>query len=242
MPAGGYSGPVDFRVAQASLRTQRSLLVVLSCPADALDPADPRDCLAPGAWTVTGAVLARVLPAEEDTATPTELVLELDADPAPGATISVALAPLARSAYGQPTATDAVSLVAPDVLGIATQRAGTAGADLALPLAAGPQGDLGMVGQLAALRAEIEREVTTPRGAFAHLPDFGEYAEPKRSYSRADVAQRAAAIAAELRKNPGVRTAYVTGKILPSHLLRFDIEVVPSFSSAPISLRKDVQT
>lgn len=214
----------------------------MSCPADALEPADPRDCLSLSAWTVTGAQLARVLPAEEDTATPSALLLELDADPPPGVAISVALAPLARAAFGQPTSTEALTVVALAPLGIATQRAGVLGADLALPLVAGPRGDLDLVGQLEALLGEIGREVGTPLGAFAHLPDFGEDASPKRTYSQAEVAQKAARIAAELRKNPSVRSATVTGRKVLPHILRFDIEVFPTFSSKPISMRKDIQT
>jgi hypothetical protein len=233
---------VDFRVARVAIETQRRLRVDLSCPADALEPADPRDCLSLSAWTVIGARLARVLSADEGTATPSTLLLELDADPQPGATISVGLAPLARSAFGQPTATDALTVIALELVGIATQRAGVLGADLALPLVAGPGGDLDLAGQLEALLGEIGREVTTPLGAFAHLPDFGEDASPKRTYSQAEVAQKAARIAAELRKNPSVKSAQVTGRKIPPHLLRFDIEVIPTFSSKPITLRKDIQT
>lgn len=233
---------MDFQVTRVAFESQRRLRADLSCPADALDAADPRDCLSPSAWVVTGARLARVLPAEDDTATPSALALELDADPAPGAVLTFALAPLARSAFGQPTSTAAVSVVAPGVVGIAAQRAGELGGDLALPIVAGPTGDLGLVSQLQALLDEVEREVTTPLGAFAHLPDFGEDVVPKRTYSTAEVSQKAASMGAELRKNPNVRSASVTGRKIPPHILRFDIEVVPTFSSTPITIRKDIQT
>lgn len=224
---------MDFAVSAARATAQARILAFTAVPGDAVDAADPRDVLAPASWSLTRSsgvapLVSRVVPGEE--VPPSRFELELDAPLEPGAAYQLALAPLARSAHGEPTSTVAV-----EVLGLAAgsrtgSRPGEPAADVALPISA-PQGDPAGLPPLEALRARVLLAVRARRGAFTHAPSFGRGVEPKRSYSAAKLAQEASALAEELRADPDVRSAEVR-TLKGTHSASFEIFVEPARGAA----------
>lgn len=240
---------MDFAVSQARPLEPARLLALTTVAGDAVDPVDPRDCLAPGAWSLAlgsgapaGAPLPRVARVEsaQDGTTPSAFLLALDAPLAPGVPYAISLGS-ARSAFGQPTSSAPVALVGPAVAGIAGQRQGELAGDIALPVAADAGGDLALVDRLSALRARVLLLVSVRRGAFTHAPTYGRGVEPKRSYSVAQLGQEASAIRAELERDPDVRSASVRAQLIAAHVARFDIAVVPRFSPEPLRLSETIE-
>lgn len=220
---------MDFAVAAARQVASAQVWALLAVPGDAVDPVDPRDVLAPGSWVLTASagtapIVRRVVPQGAESP-PSAFHLDLDADLVAGASYSLALAPLTRSAHGEPTSTAAVAFV-----GLAAQARqgdvpGEPAADVALPVAA-QGGEPRGLAPLEALKARLELRVSVRLGAFTHAPAFGRGVEPKRTYSQAALAQEAAAMARELRADPDVRAAEVASAS-QGHIGRFDITVEP---------------
>lgn len=241
---------MDFLVAGVRVVAAARLEATTSEPGDAVDPVDPRDCLAPAAWALAlgagapaGAALPRVrhvAPAQSDTLAPTVFLLDLDAPLTPGAPYALALAALARSAYGQPTSTDALAFAGRPVAGIVGQRAGELAGDVAIPVRADASGDLGLLDRAAALRARVLLLVSARRGSFAHAETFGRGVEPKRSYSVAKLGSEAAALRAELLKDPDVRAAEVRASS-SAHVASFQIAVTPVFSPEPLRFNEPIE-
>lgn len=226
------------------------MLAVLSVQADAVDSSDPRDCLAPSAWSLTlgagapeGAVLPRVClvsSAQDEPSAPTELHLDLDAPLTPGVAYALALTPGARSAFGQPTSPAPVPFAGRPVLGLVGQRPGVLAGDVALPVRADASGDVTLLDRLEALRARVLLMVSVRRGAFTHAGTFGRGVEPKRTYSAAMLGQEAAALRAELLRDPDVQDATVRASST-DHVATFAIVVSTTFQAEPLRLSEKIE-
>jgi hypothetical protein len=232
---------VDFAIAAAIAVAEAQVRATTSAPGDAVDSADPRDCLAPDAWTLTAASGAapqvrRVVP-DEPTIPPSAFLLELDAPLTPGASYSLALAPLARSAHGEPTSTAAVTFVGRTPRARVGDVPGAPAADVALPVTASGGEPRGLA-PLEALKTRIRLAVSARQGAFTHAPQFGRGVEPKHTYSTAKIAQVARSLADSLRADPDIRRAEVSG-VSEGHAARFDI-VVETTAGAPISITERI--
>lgn len=241
---------MDFLPSAVRVVAEARLRVETSEPGDAVDPVDPRDCLAPAAWALTlgaaaptGAALPQVRhvsSAQADTLAPTAFLLDLDGPLTPGAPYALALDALARSAYGQPTSTAALPFTGKAVVGIVGQRAGELAGDVAIPVQANAAGDLGLLDRAAALKSRVLLLVTARRGAFAHAESFGRGVEPKRSYSVAKLGSEAAALKTELLKDPDVRAAEVRAST-QGHVASFLIAVTPTFSPDALRFNEPIE-
>jgi hypothetical protein len=239
---------VDFAAASVRVIEDAALLVLTTVPGDAVDAADPLDCLTPASWALalgdaapSGSPLPlvrRVERAEEGT-DPVLFRLQLDAPLGPA--VPYTLAALGRGAYGMPTDSTPVAFTAPTVAGVVGQRPGEQAGDIALPVRADASGDLALVDRLAALRARMMLLVSVRRGAFTHAETFGRGVEPKRTLSIAKIGQEAAALRAELERDPDVRSADVRGQKIGSHAARFDLVVMPRFSPEPLRLSETIE-
>lgn len=233
---------MDFAVAAALAVAEAQVRATTSAPGDAVDSADPRDCLAPDAWTLTatsGAApqVRRVVPGEP-ALPPSAFLLELDAPLTPGASYSLALAPLARSAHGEPTSTAPVAFTARTPRARVGDVPGAPAADVALPVTASGGEPRGLA-PLEALKTRLVREALTRKGAFTHAPSWGRGVEAKRSYSAARLAQEGAALARELRADPDVRQAEVRTVKGSDHTSRFELYVEPTIG-APFVLSERI--
>lgn len=193
-----------------------------------MDRVDPRDALSPEAWVLGGAsppLVRRVVPVDPEGPRSTFL-LDLDAPLVPGQSYTLALASLARSANGEPTSTAEVTFAARAPLARTGALPGEPAADVELPVS--PQGgDPRGLPPLEALRERVRLLARARRGAFTHAPTFGRGVEPKRTYSDARLQQEAVDLAAELRRDPDVRSASIAVTKGSDHLARFEITVEP---------------
>jgi len=218
---------VDYAVTAVRAVAEAKILVQTAVPGDAVDPVDPRDALSPEAWVLGGATpprVRRVVPVEEVPPRST-FWLDLDAPLTPGQSYSLALAPLARSANGEPTSTDAQAFTARAPLARTGTVPGEPAADVEMPVAA-QGGDPRGLPPLEALRERVRLLARARRGAFAHAPTFGRGAEPKRTYSKAELEREAGAISEAIRRDPDVRSASVA-VVKDGHTTRFEITVEP---------------
>lgn len=218
---------MDYAVAAVRAIAEAKILVQTAVPGDAVDPADPRDALSPEAWVLGGVTpprVRRVVPVEEVPPRST-FWLDLDAPLTPGQSYSLALAPLARSANGEPTGTDAQAFTARAPLARTGTVPGEPAADVEMPVAA-QGGDPRGLPPLEALRERVRLLARARRGAFTHAPTFGRGVEPKRTYTDARLQQEAASIADELRRDPDVRSASVA-VVKSERTARFEITVEP---------------
>lgn len=248
---------MDFQVSSARVITDSSILAGLQQQGDAVDASDPSDCLSPLAWTlaldpagpalVGGLapalpVIRRVTPAAEAGAfTPTTFRLDLDRALTAGAGYTLGLAPLTRSAYGAPTNPAAVGFAGKVTSGIASQIVGALAGDVVMPLDAGPDGDLRVEDRMAALRRRVFLLASAPRGTFTHAPTFGRGIVPKRTYTPAQLGQEAASLKSQLLSDPDVKAADVRFSLIDGGIVRFDVSVVPSFSSNPLPVSGTIQ-
>jgi hypothetical protein len=223
-----YPGGVDYVVTQARAVSETRIFAQTAVPGDAVDPADPRDTLAPGAWVLEGEappIVRQVVPAEPDLP-PSAFWLDLDAPLTPGQGYTLGLADGTRSAAGEPTSTATVSFDARQPQARSGPVPGAPDADVLLPVTA-PQGaPLGLT-PVDALRERLRLLVRARRGSFTHAKTFGRGVEPKRSYTQAQLDREAKALADEIRRDPDVLSASVSARKEADHLARFEVTVEP---------------
>lgn len=220
---------MDYAVAAVRATEDARIWAETAVPGDAVDPADPRDALSPESWVLGGAsppLVRRVVPVETEGGR-SAFWLDLDASLTPGQSYTLALAPLARSANGEPTSTAEVTFVARTPLARTGTIPGEPAADVEMPVAT-QGGDPRGLPPLEALRERVRLLARARRGAFTHAPTFGRGVEPKRTYSEARLQQESADLAAELRRDPDVRSASVAVTKGSDHLTRFEITVEPA--------------
>jgi len=227
---------VDYVVTQARATAETQIWAQTAVPGDAVDPADPRDTLAPGAWVLGGEappIVRQVVPAEPDLP-PSSFWLDLDAPLTPGQSYTLGLADGTRSAAGEPTSTASVSFVARTPQARSGPVPGQPDADVALPVTAPRGAPLGLA-PTPALQERIRLLVRARRGSFAHAQTFGRGVEPKRSYTQAQLDEEARQLQAAILEDPDVQSVSVSATLEAAHVARFDATVEPR-SGAPFAL------
>ena len=225
--------PSGFAVVSALFRSESVVEVQTTHTGEALEPNDYGDCLSLEAWTIIGAGLLSIASSAPDEAETDVFFLQLDKPIKSTESITVALAPEARAANGQPTNTEAVEVYGAAISTVAGVPTNQLAGDLAFPFV-GSRGDVDVQARRDALEQRLLRLVTTSRGAYAHAEEFGRGVQPKRSYKRADIDAELAQLLTLIRADRDVKSASGSYRIVNQGVL-VDLYVVPAFNE-PVPL------
>lgn len=237
----------EYRVTSVVVVGAAALRVLTEVEGDAALFVELGDALNPSSWALA-VVLGDLSPPLVQGAVVVDetlargFVLTLDAPLVTGASYTLGLQPWARARYGQATNTTPVPFVGPVVLPPKGLGLGEPGADIAVPMSVGKDGDIAKLGRLDALRARAFLMVESRRGSFdfSTMETFGRGTDPKRTFPTGKILAECSALKAALRLDPDIENAAVSAKQIPDGVL-FDLSIKPSFQEEPLTLQSAIR-